>query len=189
MFSFGYSTDMYRFTVRIGKEGRQALRQLEFAWSFNHPKKHTSKLGDCINLQRLHIGLNRIKMEGLSLRENPNIWKWRGHGEHTLKLLYQLPRGLELKIRQVGSHMGEISPFFEGDQPTGRPIYPDGPDFWYQGEEGTEFEFKEGVVEEFEAKLKESLKQSDMPVVQEVQGRRRNAAIVGEKKRQATTMK
>ena len=185
MFSFGYSNDMYRFTVYIGKEGRQELRQLQFSWEYNHPNKYTSKLGDYINLQRLYIGLNRINIEHLSLREDPDIWKWKGYSEHTLKLLHQLPRSVELKIREVTPNNKNISYFFEGDQTTRQLIYPAELEVIYSDES---FEFKEGIVEEFEARVKERLKEYDMPKVEEVLGRRRNAAIVGEKKRQAARM-
>lgn len=52
---------MYKFVANIGKEGRQALQQVEFAIPFGecaHPGYHLLKLGDCINLQRLQIGVD-----------------------------------------------------------------------------------------------------------------------------------
>ena len=197
MFSFGYSKDMYKFIVNIGKEGREALRQLQFAWSFNHPQKHTSKLGDCINLQKLHIGIYRVQMPRLGPLENADIWKWRRHGVNTSKLLYKLPRSVEFKIREVTPHEEVISHFFEGDQRNEWPIYPEEP----PDEDAPIHDFNEGLVEEFEARVKETVKEYDRleaeavlerqrkaAIEEEVLGRRRNAAVVGEKKRQAARM-
>ena len=108
---------MYEFTVNIGKEGRQALWQLEFAWDKDHPKQHISKLKDCVNLQSLYIGLIRMGMSRLSNRQD--IWDWEDHGECTWKLLRQLPRDFELKIREVGTYRREaqISPFSKVTNP------------------------------------------------------------------------
>ena len=106
---------------------------------------------------------------------------------NTSKLLYKLPRSVEFKIREVTPNEEVISHFFEGDL-----IFP--------YEEGYAFE---GLVEEFEARVKETVKEYDRLeaeevlerqrnaaiVGEEVLGRRRNAAIVGEKKRQAARMK
>ena len=76
--------------VNIGYAGRTAIQELEFAWDCDRPKQHISKLKDCINLQTLHIGLIRgFVGDGEDCREF--IWK----------LVRQLPRDLELRIREV----------------------------------------------------------------------------------------
>ena len=138
---------MYQFMINIGKEGRQALRQLEFSWDDSR-RDHLSILRDCINLQRLHIGLNHWMIEDLRLfninkNKNVDIWEWQGQGEQVWAVLCQLPRSLELKIREVNplQYPGEqISLFFEG------PIKP-----LYVGFKG------DGLVEKYEAELKEKL--------------------------------
>ena len=147
---------MYHFTVNIGKEGRQALRQLEFTLDYysqrDYPKYHLSKLRDCVNLQRLHIGLDHCMIKDLhAVNKNKyhkiDIWDWNGHGEQTLELLCQLPRGLELKIREVNSFQSpdaQISTFFGPI----KVIYPDSK--------------SDGVVEKYEAKLKENLGRLEM---------------------------
>ena len=61
---------MYRFTMGIGKGSRQALRKLEVTWVYSqcdHPEYYLSQLADCINLQRLHIGLNHWIIKDLRL--------------------------------------------------------------------------------------------------------------------------
>ena len=155
---------MYKFTVNIGKEGRQALRQLEFALDYSrrdHPEHHLSKLRDCVNLQRLHIGLDHWMIKDLQLfniyknkDKKIDIWEWKGQGEQTWGVLCQLPRGLELKIREVNSFQSpdaKISTFFEG------------------------LVGHDGVVEKYEAELKENLR-----CLREGQ---RRAAVEGQMKR------
>ena len=48
-----------------------------------------------------------------------DIWEWMGQGEYTSELLRQLPRDLELKIREVGTYRREaqISPFSKVTNP------------------------------------------------------------------------
>ena len=142
---------MYQFTVNIGKEGREVLRQLEFAWDYSrrdHPKHHLSKLRDCISLQRLHIGLdhwviNHLRTINVNRNKKIDIWEWKEQGEQTWEVLCQLPHGLELKIREVNCFRfldEQISAFFEGPIEL---IYPN---------------LKiEGLVEKYETKLKENL--------------------------------
>lgn len=142
---------MYRFMVNIGKEGRQALRQLEFVWDYSHPKNHLSVLRDCVNLQRLHIGLGHFMIDDLrainkkkTKNQKMDIWEWMGQGEYTSELLRQLPRDLELKIREVNSFQdsdAQISSFFKGPIKLIRPNLKN-----------------DGIVEKFEAELKENLR-------------------------------
>ena len=146
MFSFSVSCQMYRFTVNIGKDGREAIRQLEFPWDYEYPMQPVSRLGECISLQRLHIGLNRTMMPSFSLRQDI----WEAYGISILRALHALPPHVDLKIREVGmcSPEAQISPFFEGVQPTGRPMYPLSAVHFFG-------EFDDSVVEKFEAMLKE----------------------------------
>ena len=73
-----------------------------------------------------------------------DIWEWMGQGEYTSELLRQLPRDLELKIREVNSFQdsdAQISSFFKGPIKLIRPNLKN-----------------DGIVEKFEAELKENLR-------------------------------
>ena len=111
-------------------------------------------LRNCINLQKLHIGLDYGMMEKVrvinvnkSKNKKINIW------EQIRELLRQLPRDLEWKIREADSPWSrdsQISTVFEGP---GRG----------------------GVVEEHEAELRESLRR--------LRKRAHRAAVEGQVKR------
>lgn len=141
---------MYQFMFSIGKENRAAIRQLEFVWGYECPMQQVSLLGECVNLQRLHIGVNRTMMPGMGCTQN--IWKAYGVG--TLRAIRGLP-SLDLKVRAVGKFRigGEISAIFEGDQPTRRGVAQSDrfyAGFWFG-------RFDDGVLGEFQAVLKEEL--------------------------------
>lgn len=108
MLSFSRSYQIYHFTVNIGKAGRQALRQLQFALDYdsqrNYLKHHVSKLRDYINLQRVYIRLDHCMIKNL-YTQKIDIWDWKGYSEKNLELLSQLPSSLELKIL-MGKLMG-----------------------------------------------------------------------------------
>ena len=94
--------------VNIGKEGRQTLQKLEFIWDFGDPERQLlSKLRDCTNLRKLHIGLYHSTTQNLrdfnkhkSKHQKKDLWEWCGQGEQTWELISQQPYGLELKIRE-----------------------------------------------------------------------------------------
>ena len=148
MFSFTTSSQMYRFTVKIGKGGRQVIQGLEFSYDHNRPE-HLAILTGCRNLQRLHIGLEhwnieRLRRDNIKDKTNIGVWEWERQGTYIWEVLYRLPHhGLDLKIREVttlyyGEHM---SSFFEG------PIKP-----LYIGFTS------DGLVEKYEAEVKEYLR-------------------------------
>ena len=159
-FSFALGLEMYHFMSSIGKEGRQEIQQLEFGWNHDNNQyddDYGSLLRDCLNLQRLYIGLDHRVMEDLrffnrrhSLRHSPGhspqqleIWDWRGQGEDIWKVLTQLPRSLkELKVREVREvdsfgFDGRVTRSFEG---LINPLYT-----------------KCSLIEKYEAELKEYL--------------------------------
>lgn len=106
IFSFSTAFQMHKFLVNIGQEGRQAIREIEFAWDCDQPKQYIYKLKGCINLQTLNIGLIRGFLGGGG-----------DYREFIWKLVRQLPRGLELKIREVliNKSTDPISEFFRED--------------------------------------------------------------------------
>ena len=115
MSSFPLTGQMYEITVNLGKDGRQALRQLEFVWDYNHPRRDISKLRDCVNLQRLHIGLSCSIVDD-PIHSERDMWEWDQQGDRIWKLLRRLPHDLQLKIRKVERYQRQICPFFEDDQ-------------------------------------------------------------------------
>ena len=142
MFTFPYAHQMYKFMARIGREGRQALRQVEFVWDFTNSKYHlSSQLRDCTQLQRLHIGFHywitgdlQEFNEFKSRYQQKDLWEWEGQGEKVWEVISRQPDGLELKIREEYYHH---CPY----------------------QRTTIFEVPaSGAVEEFEAELKEGLR-------------------------------
>ena len=132
--------------ISISKEGRQAIRHLEFGWNHDRCDFRLS-LRDCLNLQSLYIGLDHIAMwklrlfnENKSKHQKVDVWDWRGEGKDIWKVLSQLPHGLtELKVREVDKYSweGRISRFFEGPI---NPVYT-----------------HSTLIEKYEAELKENL--------------------------------
>lgn len=152
MFSFIASYQMYQFLVNIGRRGRQAIRELEFAWDSPDEHNHLLILTDCHNLQRLHFGLNHWNIEDIrdynicengwwwkgEEKRNVDIWEWKGQGMYILNVLYHLPRDLEVKIREV------------------RPLYyaPEQMSRFFEGPIKLQ---SDSLVEKYEAELKERL--------------------------------
>ena len=149
IFSFSMGYQIHQFMNTIGRDAKEAIQQLQFTWRFGCPKQYILRLRECLALHTLRIGLN-YTMTTTSRRRSPGIWQVYGPG--MLEVLRELPRHLDLKIREVSWFDREISGFFNpGHKPTLRDFDIGIVDFAV-GED-----FDVGVVQKFEARLKKEL--------------------------------
>lgn len=150
--------DMYKFLMGIGESNRLAIRKIEFEWrGFSTGmgiEEQVCALEDCVNLQKLNIGISRVFMKGAV--KNGNIWKAYGLGK--IRKMRGMSK-LDLKVRQIGD-LGEdterFSKAFEYDMPDNISNAERKEHFGKFGRNGL---FEDESVKEFEAVLGNELRE------------------------------
>lgn len=81
----------------IGEERRQCIKSIEIMWEGVRRREAAELLGECINLQRLYIGVGSGTTQHTK-HPQENLWLSRGVGQ--LKKIRDLPN-LDLRVREV----------------------------------------------------------------------------------------
>lgn len=96
-FSFSNTYDLYRYLYMIGEERRQCIKSIEILWQGERRREAAEMLAECINLQRLYIGVSSSTTDYTKYPQQ-NLWVSRGIGQ--LKKIRGFPN-LDLRVREV----------------------------------------------------------------------------------------
>jgi hypothetical protein len=98
-FSFSDTYDLYRYLYMIGEERRQCIKSIEIYWQGERRREAAELVGECINLQRLYIGVGCGTTQHTK-HPQEDLWLSRGVGQ--LKKIRSLP-SLDLRVREVNN--------------------------------------------------------------------------------------